>query len=64
MAKYRNDLEYTVVIPSIGVTVAPNGVFNGPEDLNIAGIVSAGEKGKTKDSGTVFAVAADLETGE
>jgi len=61
MAKYRNDLEYTVVIPSIGVTVKPGDTFDGPDNLSIAGISVAG---KGKESVTVPTVAADLETGE
>jgi hypothetical protein len=61
MAKYRNDLEYTVVIPSIGVTVEPGKSFDGPDNLSIAGISNAG---KGKESVSVPTVAADLETGE
>jgi hypothetical protein len=64
MAKYRNDLDYTVVLPSIGVTVKPGDVFDGPDALDVPGIVSAGEKGKIKESVSVPTEAVEIEAGE
>jgi hypothetical protein len=71
MAKYRNDLDYTVVIPTIGIVAEPADVFDAPDDLQIAGISRVGDskfKGKVampdnKESDSVAADSVDSDEG-
>jgi hypothetical protein len=64
LAKYRNDLEYTVVIPTISVVVKPQDIFDAPDDLDVTGMVRVSEsklkgKGSTPESKESDSVAAD-----
>lgn len=63
MAKYRYEGEEVLVLPTLGIIIKNGSTFDGPDNLNVAGLVADNGKGKSIPEPAVKP-AAETEAGE